>query len=115
VVRVTHPACAICKGACCESLAVPFPPDDDTAAFLALRGTVDPAPRRVPSGEDVVYVYLEVRCSQLTRSGRCGCYDTRPGVCRAYEVGGVGCRAAVRRRRSAALAARIEPLFTEVD
>ena len=72
-------ACLICKGACCESVVM----DADTGL-------------RFDIGQDKVE--LATPCSKLC-GGRCSIWETRPEVCRVFEVGGVDCRAAVLRRR----------------
>ena len=40
---------------------------------------------------------LPVACPHLDAAGRCGIYETRPHVCRTFEVGGELCRDARRR------------------
>lgn len=89
-----HPACAQCKGACCETLVVPIesfasPDSFDTLRWASLRGTVKNRRLRV-----------EARCSALSECGACTIHATRPQPCRDYAVGSPGCLDAVRTRRT---------------
>lgn len=86
-----HPACAICQGACCESITVPVetPAQRD---YARVRGTLELA-----IGGEQMRVHSV--CPQLTAAGCCGIWATRPGICEAYPVGGSGCRAAIRALR----------------
>lgn len=97
-----HPACAICRGACCETVVIPLPePRHMTRGMwelLMLRGDL------TPGGGGV---RLDAPCRHLTRAGKCGIHDDRPQVCRDYKVGGPACRAAVRDRRPPAVVERI--------
>lgn len=86
-------SCRVCKGACCEELTVSPPRWAPwTRAWLMARGL---NPKTVPLG-----VRLESRCPQLLCSGRCGIYQDRPLVCRAYPVGSEDCLEVINRRRT---------------
>ena len=91
-----HP-CAICKGACCESLIFPAPAFTREGEFFYVRG------KRVDSGR----VEVESRCPKLTACGSCSIHDHRPAVCRDYQVGGPLCVDTVMRRREGAQRAQI--------
>lgn len=82
-------ACKLCRGACCESIVLPLPPDPDHAAWLLKHGSGGPWPGTVA---------LECRCRALV-DGKCSVYDSRPQVCRDYQPGSDPCRAAVIARR----------------
>lgn len=86
-----NPACALCRGACCESIALPIPtdPDVDTVRWLSYRGTIRNQMLRI-----------EARCSQLTPDGQCGQWASRPKPCQDYPVGSDACRYAITERRS---------------
>lgn len=86
-----HPACAICKGACCETLLMPMNPgaiSPDTRKYLKMRGVLTRVGLRV-----------DVPCKSLSPSGTCSVYSTRPDICRVYAVGGIACRESVLSRR----------------
>ena len=80
--------CDLCRGACCESIALPIRYEDaDAQRWLAYHGT------ETPGG-----IMMDCKCSKL-KNGKCSIYQTRPEVCRVFEVGSVGCLDAIRRRR----------------
>ena len=85
-----HPACALCRGACCESI-VSRPPTADVGRWLGLRG------QPLADGR----IEIAVPCAALSGAGTCGIHATRPDVCRAYVVGGPDCRLTILRRRQA--------------
>lgn len=87
MITSNHPACNLCRGACCESviIAVPDPSDQQ---WLDLHGTPTEAG-----------TMLRCRCSKLRPDGLCGIYETRPKTCRVFEPGCVGCRLAIRELR----------------
>lgn len=79
-------ACELCKGACCESIVVPVA--GDVGIWLRYHGE--------PLGPDRV----ELNCAcRMLKDGRCTVYDHRPENCKAFPVGGTGCRETVKRRR----------------
>lgn len=85
--------CSICKGACCESLELPVHLfSHDVVDFLRIRGVEQGV---LPTSR----IEIESRCPSLTNVGQCACHDTRPKVCKNYDVGGFYCRATVLRRR----------------
>lgn len=86
-----NPVCDMCKGACCESIALPLPdePAADDIRWLSYRGKIRNRMLRI-----------EVPCSQLTSEGQCGQWATRPQLCRDYQVGSDACRWAIQERRS---------------
>jgi len=81
-------ACAICHGACCESIVVPIP-SDDAGMWLRYHAT------HIGPG----LFEFATPCHKLC-AGRCTIHETRPENCKAYEVGGVACRSTVLRRRT---------------
>ena len=81
--------CAICKGACCESLVFPGTSHKPSQEFYLARGIL------LDSG----LYEVESRCPKLTPCGSCSIHDTRPEVCRSYQVGGPACVDTVMRRR----------------
>lgn len=103
-----HPACQLCRGACCESLVLNLPPTD-SGSWLALHGLpvnppedgvhrTNPGPAAAGNGGLGLYE-IEARCSKLSSCGRCTIHATRPEHCKTYAVGGADCRATVARRR----------------
>lgn len=86
-----HKACALCKGACCESFVLPLPADKNISKWLSLHGT--------PEGPMWRSVRFECAC-RLLKSGKCTAYNDRPEPCKEYKVGGEGCRQTIRTRRA---------------
>lgn len=87
--------CAICRGACCESLTVgldltDLPPDARRWVRLHAVGAKD------------AQVTFAARCTELSAEGRCQIYAERPQLCVAFEIGGHDCLATVRRLRTPA-------------
>ena len=82
-----HPACAICKGSCCEYMQIKYA-DAASQEWCDLHGT--------PDKHGTI---LELPCKQLQRDGRCGIYESRPIACVVYMVGSEHCKSAVRLRR----------------
>lgn len=88
---MTHPACELCLGACCETMIVPLNVgmlSNQDRAYFRVRGRIEGSSLRIQS-----------RCSVLKDDGRCGEYEHRPEACRVYVVGGDACVAAVRAQR----------------
>lgn len=83
--------CAICRGACCESLLFPhYGTESPQDEFLWARG------RLVGDGK---FVELESRCKYLGACGTCGIHAVRPKVCRDYAVGSHLCLTTIAARR----------------
>lgn len=77
--------CKECGGACCKYMTIPLDEGDvaeDTDWYRARGELIDGGFWRVPS-----------RCPKLTVEGACSIEADKPATCRAYEVGGEGCRA----------------------
>lgn len=87
--------CALCRGACCESLTVGL---DTTALAADERRWVE----LHAVGIEGPAVTFAARCTMLTAAGRCAIYDERPDICQDFAVGGAGCLATVRLRRTPA-------------
>ena len=86
--------CAVCRGACCEDILVPVDPealDELTVEWLSARG-------EMVVWADRPHVRLRAPCPHL-KDGRCGVYERRPLVCRAYVMGGDRCLETIARRR----------------
>lgn len=89
-----HPACQACKGACCEYVCLPnfyrtSEMSADSKTWLGYHGERE--------GHDLI---LPLSCKWLV-NGQCGCYATRPKVCREFKPGSRLCRHAVLHRREA--------------
>jgi Fe-S-cluster containining protein len=82
-----HPACALCRGACCEYMQIKYA-DKDSQAWCDLHGT--------PDKHGTI---LELPCKHLRKDGQCGIYEVRPLACFVYKVDGEHCRSAVQLRR----------------
>lgn len=84
--------CQICRGACCEEFSLPLigiTAEDDASKWFMLHGREAGAQLR-----------FECKCTKLTDLGRCSIYETRPEICRRFEVGGEACLDVILRRRS---------------
>ena len=96
-----HPACKLCRGACCESIYLPLSGlNADGIRWFLAHG------KPMAAG-----VELECACLHL-RDGRCSIYETRPDTCNIYQVGGEACQSVIRRRRQNWR--EIEKLFVSV-
>ena len=83
-----HPACSLCRGACCEAIILPVKArDSDNQRWLEYHGEMTD-----------FGIYLECKCSKL-KNGKCSIYQSRPNVCLDFPVGSPGCLAAIARRR----------------
>ena len=90
-----HPACEVCRGACCESLYVPVVRDKDARDFYNTRGSVFTI-----IGQPHDIAEIETRCRHLDACGKCSVHDAKPAPCTAFEVGCKECRLAIKRRRT---------------
>lgn len=83
-------ACAICKGACCEGVAI----DPVKLGFSAdmLRWW------RLHGEPSAFGTWIPQPC-RLLKDGLCSEHTTRPQLCRDWAVGGKMCRQAVKERR----------------
>jgi Fe-S-cluster containining protein len=90
-----HPACEVCRGACCESLLVPVLRAPSTLAFYATRGDVFTV-----LGQPHDICELPTPCRHLDSCGACSIYESRPSACHTFEVGSRECRLTVKRRRA---------------
>lgn len=101
-----HPACALCRGGCCETVVIPIVPEEmntDEVVWIGMRGkVVDDS------------VFLRCACANLTPSGTCGIYPTRPQVCRNFTVGGAECVTTVRLFRRAQAADIFEAMKSNI-
>jgi Fe-S-cluster containining protein len=89
--RAIHPACDLCRGACCEVIAVrpeSFHLTGDERRLLEYRGTTTE-----------MGVVIKAPCCKLGESGLCTIYANRPQTCHDFEVGGFACMIAVHVRR----------------
>ena len=84
-----HPACALCRGACCECV-LQKPGKTDDLAWWDARGEATP----------FGYMLL-TRCRHLTFTGKCAIYEERPFACEVFLPGCAECREVVKRRRPA--------------
>ncbi|MBU0718710.1 MAG: YkgJ family cysteine cluster protein [Planctomycetes bacterium] len=79
--------CEHCAAACCRYLAIPLDKPttgrdyDDIRWYLMHEGVTV----FVEDGD--WYIQYETTCKALAADNRCGIYETRPAICRAYEFG----------------------------
>src|SRR3989304_4465568 len=88
--NTVHPACKLCKGACCECIMLPWESvAQEDRDWFALHG------RPFTTGVD-----LSIPCSKFNcLTGRCTIYETRPETCKKFAVGSPGCRLVIAVRR----------------
>jgi hypothetical protein len=84
-----HPACNLCRGACCESIVLDQTSSAMVNEFLRARG------RQLSRCR----TEIETRCPHL-KDGACDCHASRPVACQLFAVGGAVCRETVARRRA---------------
>ena len=88
-----HPACALCRGACCEFMRLPvtmLAEGQDAARWASYHGTYDPSAHTVE---------LNCRCSKLTVDGLCSVQSNKPKMCLDAVVGGPSCVHAIAKNR----------------
>lgn len=85
-----HPACALCRGACCESFALnpkAWNWPADVCQWLEYHG--EPSP---------LGILFRLPCQKLV-DGKCSIYLERPEMCAQFPVGCDACKECVRTRR----------------
>lgn len=83
--------CLICRGACCETVAVPFKSiPQESIDWLNMHKEIK---------ADKSGMRFETKCEHLTDEGKCGIYEKRPQLCRKYKIGSPACLAAINSRR----------------
>ena len=86
-----HPACALCRGACCESFALnpqAWGWPAHVCQWLEFHG--EPSP---------LGVEFPLPCKKLV-DGRCSVYADRPAMCDQFAVGCDACKVCITRRRT---------------
>ena len=79
--------CEHCAAACCRYLAIPLDKPttrrdyDDIRWYLMHEGV------SVFVEDGDWYIQYQTNCKKLAPDNRCGVYETRPEICRAYEFG----------------------------
>jgi Fe-S-cluster containining protein len=83
-----HPACKLCRGACCESFLWPATGNAKFDEYALARGHAVPG---------CIAEWNHV-CEKL-KDGKCSIYEKRPQVCREYLPGSVACKLAIELHR----------------
>jgi len=97
--------CEVCRGACCETWAVPVrelnPQGIDSLLWILLHGQRRQAVPEAPSLLDD-FIQFECKCLALDENGACSIYTDpkRPQLCASFERGGSSCLTAVSDRRT---------------
>ena len=74
-------SCDGCGGACCRVVKIAVQAmTPDQLRWANMRGGIAGG-----------YWHINSVCENLTDDGKCGIYNTRPDVCRQFEVGGSHC------------------------
>ena len=82
-----HPACELCRGACCRGLLI----DADVPTFVR-----DLDWWKYHGTQTALGTMLHCQCSKLGTDGKCTVYETRPDTCRTFTVGCRECRVSIR-------------------
>ena len=78
--------CEHCVGYCCRHIALPIDvpttrKDFDDIRWYLLHGGIS-----VFVEDGAWYLHVETTCRHLLPDNRCGIYETRPQICRAYDT-----------------------------
>jgi Fe-S-cluster containining protein len=78
--------CGFCNGAkCCTYFTQKVETPRSKYDFEHLLWQISHANTQVYQDEDGWYLMFRSICTHLQNDGRCGIYDTRPEICRAYD------------------------------
>ena len=93
--------CFICKGACCETIAIAFKsiPKDNILWLNLHEGVMANRDR----------VRFDCKCMELSDEGKCMMHDRRPQICRKLKIGSQACLNAIKERRIVA-----EPIYKAI-
>ena len=78
--------CAVCSGLCCRYFALPIDNPDAARDFDNIRWYLLHENVTIFVEKSQWYIGIANRCKQLQPDNRCGVYETRPKVCRAYST-----------------------------
>jgi len=93
--RMIHPACSICKGACCEYFIIPYKVRlEGNKKWIEAHGYLNHHPVVGKNG-----VEITIPCQYLDSLGRCLIYDKRFPACKEHPVGGDMCINAIKKMR----------------
>jgi len=93
-------ACDICKGACCERMAIDTRPlTEMLKEYFEARG------ERVGTT-----IFLNQRCNCLS-NGKCSIQEIKPKICSDYQVGSTACVKAIRWKHNDRTQKKIFSLF----
>ncbi|MGE3181440.1 MAG: YkgJ family cysteine cluster protein [Phycisphaerae bacterium] len=78
--------CEHCTGVCCKYIALPIDTPDDEDEFEDVRWYLLHEGVSVFVEEGDWYINIVTHCRHLQPDNRCGIYETRPRICRAYTT-----------------------------
>jgi Fe-S-cluster containining protein len=78
--------CEHCTAACCQYIALPIDVPETRADFDDLRWYLIHAGVSIFVEDGDWYISFQTRCRHLQADYRCGIYETRPRICRAYDT-----------------------------
>ena len=79
--------CEHCMAACCRYIALPLDKPTTAKDYDDLRWYLMHQGISVFVEEGDWYIQFQTRCKNLGADNRCGIYESRPEICRAYEPG----------------------------
>ena len=80
--------CDYCTAKCCKYFALPMETPDTKEEFDNIRWFMLHGRISVFVEDDVWYLVVNEDCRHLQADNRCGIYETRPDICRAYTTDG---------------------------
>jgi Fe-S-cluster containining protein len=78
--------CEHCTAACCRYIALPLDTPETHAEFEDLRWFLLHEQVSIFVEDGDWYIAMQTPCRHLQPDHRCGIYDTRPKICRAYTT-----------------------------
>ena len=78
--------CDYCTAKCCRYFALPIDTPEERGDFDYLRWYLLHGETTLFVDDGVWYLMVHTACKKLQSDGRCGVYETRPQICRAYAT-----------------------------
>ena len=78
--------CEHCTAKCCRYFALPLETPEARKDFDTLRWFLLHQRTTIFVEKNTWYLLVHNECRHLQPSGRCGIYETRPNICRAYST-----------------------------
>src|SRR5687768_620459 len=78
--------CEHCTAKCCRYFALPLDTPEARKDFDTLRWFLLHQRTSIFVDDGTWYLLVHTECRRLQADGRCGIYETRPQICRAYST-----------------------------